>query len=250
MALATSHLLDVLDDLAVTAAVEETGAVVLGLEGRSTTIDVAGSQVAATEPPISVLRYGFPRVLVSEAVADELGLDVAGVGDVFVTAAPIPDETRTTLYRTVNGVDISVGSGPGATATVRWAAIGATLVIALVILALVTMLAATESDHDLRTMVAVGAAPRMRRRFLGLQAGLHALVGAVLAMPLAVALAFAAVRAETYVPRGIFGAVPPGSMWLDWPAMGIVLVAVPAVIGAAIALLVRSAPTVPPRRLG
>lgn len=250
VALATPELLDVLDDPAVTAAVEDQGAVVLGLEPRSTTIDVAGTDVAATEVPISVLRYGFSRVLVSQAVADSLGLDVAGVGDLFVTDAPITDETRSSLYRTVNRVDISVGSGPGSTQTVRWAAIGATLLVALVILALVTMLAATESDHDLRTMVAVGAAPRMRRRFLGLQAGLHALVGAVLALPLAVALAYAAVRAETYVPRGLFGSVPPGSMWLDWPSMAIVLLGVPAVIGAVIALLVRSAPTVPPRRLG
>lgn len=62
------------------------------------------------------------------------------------------------------------------------------------------MLATTESDHDLRTMVAVGAAPRRRRRFLGLQAGLHALVGAVLAVPLALA----------------DGAAAPARLTADW----------------------------------
>ncbi len=250
VALATPDLLEVLDDPAVTAAVEERGAVVLGLGTRSTTVEVAGTEVAAAEVPAAVLRYGFPRVLVSQAVADDLELEVAGVGDLFVADDPVTDETRRSLYRTATGVDITVGAGTGQTATVRWAAVAATLVVALVILALVTMLAATESDHDLRTMVAVGAAPRMRRRFLGLQAGLHALVGAVLAVPLAIALAFAAARADNYVPRGVFGAVVPGSMWLDWSAMGAVLLGVPAVIGVVIALMVRSAPTVPPRRLG
>ena len=249
VAMATPDLLDTLDD-DVATALETGGAVVLGLQARDTTVQIGETDVSATEVPASVLRHGFPRVLVTQAVADDLGLDVAGVADLLVSDTPIDEQTRRALYTTVNTVDITVGNGPGNAQTVRWAAVGATLVIALVILALVTMLAATESDHDLRTMVAVGAAPRMRRRFLGLQAGLHALVGAALAVPLAIALAYAAARAETYVPRGTFGAVPPGSMWLDWTTSAVVLVGVPAVISVVIAVLVRSAPTVPPRRLG
>jgi len=39
-------------------------------------------------------------------------------------------------------------------------------------------------------------------------------------------------------------------MWLDWPTIAAVLLGVPLVIGVAIALLVRSAATVPPRRTG
>ena len=78
-----------------------------------------------------------------------------------------------------------------------------------------------------------------------------AAVGAVLAVPLALALAWAAGQtAGDYVNEGVFGAVDPSTIWLDWPTLAAVLVGVPGVIAVALALLVRSAPTVPPRRLG
>ena len=252
VATATAGLLDVLELPAATQAIADDQLVVLGLADRETTVTLDGQQLPALEVPARVLQGRFPRVLVPPERVAPLGLDVAGTGDLFVTADPITEAQRRTLYETVNIGEISIGQvGPGNGAWVRWAAIGATLLVALVILALVTMLSATESDHDLRTMVAVGAAPRMRRRFLGLQSGVHALVGAVLAVPLAIALAWAASRAEAdYLNQGAFGAVPAQAMWLDWTAIGVVLVGVPAVIGVVIALLVRSAPTVPPRRLG
>ena len=250
--IADDPLLDVLGQPAVSAAVADGEVVVLGLRDRATTVTIGDRQVDAVEVPANVLRWGFPRVLLPPDVVDGLGLSVAGTADLFVAADPITSTQRSAIHRAMDGGEVHVGlSGGDRAALVRWLVVAATLVIALVILALVTMLSATESDHDLRTMVAVGAPPRMRRRFLGMQAGVHALVGAVLAAPLALALAFAAAQANgSGVRQGLFGQVPMDRLWLDWPSVGAVVVGVPAVIAVAIALLVRSATTAPPRRVG
>jgi putative ABC transport system permease protein len=252
LAEATDGLLAALGDPAITRAVDDGQLVVLGLEARDTTVTIAGQQRPAVEVPAHVLRRGFPRVLVPPASTAELGLEVAGTADLFVTPEPITGAKRDALYQTVNTGDLPIGTvGPGNGPWLRWTAVAATLAIALMILALVTMLSATESDHDLRTMVAVGAPPRMRRRFLGLQSAIHALVGAILAVPLAIALAWAASRAEAdFVTQGLFGAVSARAMWLDWPTIAAVLLGVPLAIGLAIALVVRSAATVPPHRTG
>lgn len=250
VAIGTVELADALGQPDVAAALADGQVVVLGITDRATSIHLAGRDLPAVEMPVEVL-YGFPRVLVSPGLADDLGLGVAGTADLLVTSTPIDQSTAETLYRTINGMDIAVGSngfrnGP----MLRWLAVAATLVVALVILALVTMLSATESDHDLRTMVAVGGPPRMRRRFLGLQSAVHAAVGAILATPLALALAWATMSSQDFTLQGPFGAVESSSLWVDWSVVGGVVVGVPLVIGLAIALLVQSAPTVPPRRLG
>lgn len=133
---------------------------------------------------------------------------------------------------------------------VRWIAIGAALLVAMVILGLVTMLSATESDHDVRAMVAVGAPPRIRRGLLGLQGGLHSLVGAVLAVPLGLLLVKAVLSAQENDPQGVFGRVAASTMWVDGSTLAAVLVGVPLTIGLVISLLARSARTTPPRRHG
>lgn len=257
--LADTHVASATDDVVaalghpgVSTSIGEGRIVVLGLAARDTSVTVDGQELPAVEVPARVLHYGMPRVLVPPARTEALGLQVAGVADLFVTPEPITAAERDAVQRTVHTGGLHIAPvGPGNGAWLRWAAVGTTLVIALVILALVTMLSATESDHDLRTMVAVGAAPRMRRRFLGLQSGVHALVGAALAVPLALGLTWAMSRAEAnIVNEGVFGAISARAIWVDWPTVGAVLFGVPLIVGLAIALLVRSAPTVPPRRLG
>lgn len=250
-AVATDDLLMTLGDADVATTIEAGNPAILGVTDREVALDLDGQQVTATEHPVPVLQEDFPRVLLPEALVDELGIEVAGVADLWVTATPLDDDTRAALYETDAGArGLSVGwSGPDGEQA-RWIAMGAALVVSLVILALVTMLSATESDRDLRTMVAVGAAPRMRRRFLGLQSAVHALVGAALAVPLALLLARSVMSSGGSSRIGVFGASPSGTLWIDWQAVGLALVVVPVVIGIVIALLVRSAPTVPPRRVG
>lgn len=249
VAVATPALLEALGDGEAIAHIDLGTPIVLGLDARETTVTIGDHELAAVERPVPVLQFGFPRVLLPEETAVDLGLRPAGTADLFVAASAIDADTRMALFRAAEPYPIQVGS-QNRDLLFRWVVLAISLVIALVVLVLVTMLSATESDHDLRTMVAVGAAPRMRRRFLGLQGGLHALTGAVLAIPLAVALAWAGERADGGSAQGPFGVAMPGQVVLDWPVMGIVLVGVPLTIGAVIALLVRSAPTVPPRRVG
>jgi hypothetical protein len=134
--------------------------------------------------------------------------------------------------------------------TRQWLAIGVALLVTLLILGLVTALSTTESDHDLRTMVAVGAAPRIRRRFLALQTGYHALIGAVLAVPLGALLFWAAIREDSWATHGPFGTWVSNQMVWPWPPLLAVLIGLPIGIGLVTALIFRSAPTVAPRRLG
>ncbi len=89
------------------------------------------------------------------------------------------------------GQAIQVGWGGGDPAWLPWAVGGVCLLVVLVVLGLVMALSATESDNDLGTMVAVGARPSLRRRFLGLQSLLYALVGGILAVPLGIGLNWA-----------------------------------------------------------
>ena len=253
VALAAPELLEVLGLTDAMGDLDEGEALVLGTARRRTTVEIAEQTVSAVEVPTHVLRQGgFPRVLLPSGVAGDLGLSEAGTGDLFVVPSAIDSETRAALYSANDGgIDLVMAyNQPESSPLLRWIAVGAALLVALVILGLVTMLSATESDRDLRAMVAVGAAPRMRRRFLGLQSGVHALVGAVLGVPLALGLAWASLAASAYVRSGPFGTVSSGAIWWDWPVMLAVILGVPTVIAAVIALLVRSAPTVPPRRLG
>jgi putative ABC transport system permease protein len=249
VAVGTPDVLEALGDATAAAHLEQGRLVVLGLDARDTTVTIGDRELAAVERPVPVMRHQFPRVLVGEETAAELGLQPAGTADLFVAAAPIDTDTRMALFRAAEPYPIQIGS-QNRDLLFRWVVLAISLLIAMLILVLVTMLSATESDHDLRTMVAVGAAPRMRRRFLGLQGGLYALVGAILAIPLAVGLAWASERADGGYFQGTFGIAAPGQVNLDWPVMGTVLIGVPLAIGVVIALLVRSAPTVPPRRVG
>ncbi|NNF63461.1 MAG: hypothetical protein HKN07_04305 [Acidimicrobiia bacterium] len=126
---------------------------------------------------------------------------------------------------------------------------GAALLVVLLIVALVTALAATESDNDIRTMVAVGAPPHIRRRFLGVQTVYYTLFAALLAAPLALLLLKVSVN-DTWVDVGPFGSFSSDTIEIPWLMIGIVIVGIPAVVGGLTALTVRSAATVAPRRLG
>jgi putative ABC transport system permease protein len=65
----------------------------------------------------------------------------------------------------------------------RWVLIGVSLLFALTVTGIAVALGEAESRSDQRTLLAVGADPRVRRRITAARAGIIALLGGVLAVP-------------------------------------------------------------------
>lgn len=125
---------------------------------------------------------------------------------------------------------------------------GATLVVVLIVIALVTAVSAAEADHEVRTIVAVGAPGSIRRRFLGLLTGYQTLVAMALAVPLGLGLVWVFSSAQDYVYAGPFGLVDASSVTVPWAWLGGFAAILPVVIGVLTLLSVRSARVTPPRR--
>jgi putative ABC transport system permease protein len=106
---------------------------------------------------------------------------------------------------------------------------GAAALVTLGATAIATALSAADSRPDLVTLAAVGAAPRLRRRFAAGQAATVAVLGTVLGALAGLIPAWAVLHAHGHMPW----ATP-------WQSIGIVVVAVPIVAATATALLTRS----------
>jgi len=112
----------------------------------------------------------------------------------------------------------------------------------------VTAVSAAEVDHEVRTIVAVGAPGSIRRRFLGLLTGYQTLVAMALAVPLGLGLVWVFSSAQDYISAGPFGLVNGSSVTVPWVWLGPFAVILPVVIGVLTLASVRSAPVTPPRR--
>lgn len=135
-------------------------------------------------------------------------------------------------------VRVEEGFGNGA-AVINAVALALSAVIALSVVAIATALSAAESRADLVTLTAVGAGPRLRRRFQATQAGVLAALGGVLAVPAgllpAVTVLFARQTTEHLV--------------LPWAAMAAAAVVIPLLAALAAALSARTPTTGLARRL-
>jgi hypothetical protein len=114
--------------------------------------------------------------------------------------------------------------------------------------ALVTAVSAAEVDHEVRTIVAVGAPGSIRRRFLGLLTGYQTLVAMALAVPLGLGLVWVFSSAASYISAGPFGVVDSSMVIVPGPWLLSFAVLLPSVIGLLTLASVRSAPVTPPRR--
>lgn len=252
MARATPELVDVLEAPAVATAIEADGIALLGRQHRTVHIRLPdGRAHTATEVPIAVSRTSqFPRVLVSDEVATEVGLDERGSLALLVAPSPLNDPARQALQQLDNeSTSVELPWGGGDTAWLPWAVVGIALLVVLVVLGLVTALSATESDRDLETMVAVGAKPLLRRRFLGLQSLLYAVVGGILAIPLGLGLNWATQAGRDYLQVGPFGVWEAGDLGIPWLLMIAIVAGIPLVSGLVTAATVRSTRPQPPRRI-
>lgn len=104
------------------------------------------------------------------------------------------------------------------------------LLVSLVIVAMATALAATESDRDLSVMTAVGADPGLRPAFHALQSAYHVALAAVIAIPTGLLLYRSALRDPFVGPGGL--AVPVVPLLL-------VAVGIPLVVAGVMRLAMR-----------
>lgn len=261
MAVANTELLEFLADPSLETALDEDGMAVIGVESRRTEIEVDGAVVEVAEIPIPVQLWSFPRVLVSVDRAGEFAdhatraNSVIEIDETWLQSMNPFHEPARPLWEATWGadssLDISGGGGADVSSGVVVALVTlATMLIVLIVVATITALSAAEADNDLRTVVAVGATNSIRRKYLGLQSGIHTLLGALLAIPLTLLLMKTAYSAGVsgYTQVGNFGVFDSTVLYYPWVGIGVLLVVLPLAIGLVTAAIVRSAPTTPPRR--
>lgn len=246
-AIANDDLVALLGDDRIASNLAAGRPVVLGVAERPTQIQIDGVVRDAVELPVPV-TWGTSRLLITQAMADEWGLTATGTRALFVLPDAITPEITAELWDTNLIIAVGDASLIG-TRNLLLIALGATLLVVLGIVALVMALTATESDSDLRTIVAVGAKPSLRRRFLATSTVYYTVVAAALAVPLAWLLMKAAAPTGQWVEVGPFGTVPSGLVRIPWLAIGGVGVVIPFVAGLAVLALARSLPSALPRRL-
>ncbi|HEX6222331.1 MAG TPA: hypothetical protein VF115_14670, partial [Acidimicrobiia bacterium] len=263
MAVANDELLAFLDDSSLEATLKRDGIALIGVEERTSEIEVDGGAVEVAEIPIAVQRWSFPRVVVTEGkAADYAGFEsrpssVTEIEETWLqTMNPFHEATRPLWEATWGGgdagLDISGGGGADISSGVVVAMITlATMIIVLIVVATITALSAAEADNDLRTVVAVGATNSIRRKYLGLQSGIHTLLGALLAIPLTLLLVRTVYSAglSGYTQVGNFDVFDSSVLYVPWIGILVLLVGLPLAIGLVTAVTVRSAPTTPPRRV-
>lgn len=251
MAVASDELLAMLDDQRLERALESDGMVLIGVEERENTITIDQAEVTVAEVPVPVPPWSFPRLLVTQEVADGYEVEARQTalaeveGGLFQNPFGSPFEG---LWVSDGDEFQTGGSTGGGTTTIIIMGFLATMLIVLIVVATITALSAAEADNDLRTVVAVGATNSIRRKYLGLQSGLHTLIGVVLAVPLTLLLYKTVMLQNQYVEAGNFGVWNASTVVIPWAGLALLVIGLPLVIGLITALSVRSAPTTPPRR--
>ncbi len=254
LALATPELVEALDlDAEAVARAVDAGLVIavgdrkpaevaIIADGGDEPVELGFFETVRLRPELT--GWAVPDYLAGEAVFEQLGLAPIA-GPVLLRApAPLdPAERRALELVAVDQPSLSVTIEPGPASVdatpASVIALGLALVVTLAVIGATTALSATESDADMTTVVAVGAEPRFRRRFLAVQAGYHALAAAVIAVPLALLAVHAVHRPGSWEPAGVV---------VPWTALGVVVLAIPVIAAVATGLAVRPAPTMSVRR--
>jgi ABC-type lipoprotein release transport system permease subunit len=243
--LATPDLVDLYGGAAIESALDETGVVIFGVEDRDSWVLIDGERYDARELPVAVM-WGVPRVLVSDDVAAGLGDPERLEGAIFHLSREMTNDERQELY--YGNLEIYGGWSDISTTEVYLIGAGATLLAVLIVVALVTAVAAAEIKEEMEVIVAVGAPGSIRRRFLGVQTWLYTAIAALLAVPLGIgAIKIFGVAQGGYY-GGPFGMLPSSHVVIPWPGIGFLILVLPVVVGLLTAAVTRSAPVTPPRR--
>lgn len=156
------------------------------VRGRVTRLDPGAAEI---DVPIEIVTvdapahpgWPLPNVLISPDLVRPLGLHGTGAAEVLRLERPATAiEARHAQTTGDDGLAVTV-HGPEPDPTARVALVtGVIALLALAIAALATALAATESDRDLESMVALGGDPRLRRRFQGALAAYQVALGSAI----------------------------------------------------------------------
>lgn len=261
LSVANHEILSFLADERLETALTRDGIALIGVEERVNSIEIDGRVVEVAEVPIAVQLWSFPRVMVTEETASQYGeLDRRSVTLVQIEETwhqsinPFHEAGRPLWESTwPDNASLDMSGGGGAdisSGTILALILLATMLVVLIVVATITALSAAEADNDLRTVVAVGATNSIRRKYLGLQSGLHTLFGCLLAIPLTLLLMRTVYSAGLggYTQVGNFAVFDSSVLHIPWAGIGVLLVLLPLAIGLVTAATVRSAPTTPPRR--
>ncbi len=246
VAVANEDLLRVLDDSGVSASIASGEIVVLGIEDKETRVSLNGEEYPAREYPIAVIQWGMPRVVIPQSMVAEFeGAETRPIALFILERAMTSDEEQSMW---ASGLEVNGGYAYLDESTVYLIAGGLTLIVVLIVVALVTAVSAAEVDHEVRTIVAVGAPGSIRRQFLGLLTGYQTLVAMALAVPLGLGLVWVFSSAQNYTYGGPFGLVNGSDVTIPWMWIVPFALLLPVVIGLLTLISVRSAPVTPPRR--
>lgn len=261
MAVANEEILGFLDDERLNRALDEEGIALIGVKERVSAIEVDGEVIEVTEVPIAVQQWSFPRLMVTEDMAsrystfDRRTSSVVEISGTWWRSLNPFHEPARPLWEADWGeevfLDMSGGGGADVSSGVILALITlATMLVVLIVVATITALSAAEADNDLRTVVAVGATNSIRRKYLGLQSGIHTLLGCLLAVPLTLLLMRTVYSSALggYRQIGAFGVFDSSQLFIPWTGIAVLVIGLPLAIGLITAATVRSAPTTPPRR--
>lgn len=211
---------------------------------------------AAYQVPESVKGYGLKLVL-PPAATKTAGIATAAYGSYFTLDGGVSSEQRQRMDGALDkmGVDATVQVEKGYQGDDSLIVLALTVFAGLVTIGaagIATGLSQADAEADLKTLAAVGAAPRVRRTLSGFQCGVVALMGVVLGsaagiLP-AVGLRLTERRAmadmiQSGIDNGYTAAsetVPYMPIAVPWPTLAGLLIVVP--VGAALlaALVTRS----------
>lgn len=256
MSVANDELLGLLGDRRLEAALESDGIGLIGVEERESAIEIGGETISVAEVPIAVQEWSFPRVVVTAERAAEFAQFesrdqlIVEVDQSWFDAINPFQNALDPLWENDLSLELSGGGDDVSPEMIFALVFLATMLIVLIVVATITALSAAEADSDLRTVVAVGATNSIRRRYLGLQSGIHTLLGCLLAIPLTLLLMRTAYSAGLggYTQVGGFGVFDSTQLFVPWMGIAGLVVGLPVVIALVTVIAVRSAPTAPPRR--
>ncbi|WP_406112430.1 FtsX-like permease family protein [Kitasatospora purpeofusca] len=207
---------------------------------RTVTVDA----VLVTSPS----NPGGVAVVGAETV-HRLGLTSSDAGSVWLPDTAPADgaeqRARAALAKLSDGIEFEVERGyqsPGDLISLGLTAFAG--IVALGAAGIATGLAAADSQRDLTTLAAVGAAPRIRRTLSGFQCGVIAAMGALLGAAAGVVPAVALRKVEaagaTYPGMSLQEETARGIVVFPWLNIGVTVVVLPLLAVALAALLTRS----------
>lgn len=187
--------------------------------------------------------------VVSAETVHRLGLTSSDAGSVWLPDTAPTDgaeqRARAALAKLSDGIEFDIERGyrsPGDLISLGLTAFAG--LVALGAAGIATGLAAADSQRDLTTLAAVGAAPRIRRTLSGFQCGviaaMGALLGAVAGIVPAVALRKVEAAGAVYPGMSLQEETARGIVVFPWLNIGVTVVVLPLLAVALAALLTRS----------